>query len=501
MSRKKKFILNSCSGLFKQLITFICGFVMTKAILSYYGSSLNGLVASITQFLGFIGFLELGIGPVIQSNLYKPLAEKDEDQISRIVKASNRFFNTIGCIFIGYIIVLCVIFPVYINSDYDYMFTASLILIISISTIAQYFFGMTYELLLNADQKGYIQVTIQWITLLINTVLCIILMKLGVSIRGVKLLTTLIYVVRPILLLIYVKKHYKIDRRIKLEEEPIKQKWNGFAQHIAAVICDNTDVAVLTIFSSLSNVSIYTVYYSVVYGVTQIIMTAVNGLEAMWGNMIANKEWDVLSKSFSFTEWIIHNIVLFVFTVTGLLITPFIMVYTNGINDANYYQPLFGGLLVLAYAIQCLRIPYFRVIKAAGHYRQTQNGAFISTGLNIVVSIAMVSKFGLMGVAVGTIVALLFHTLYFVNYLRTNILKRTMKYFWKSILSDLVIVVLSYMVSNIVPLKATTYLEWILLAIVISVIVLLVSIGTNCLMNMNNMRKAYYSIINKLRRS
>ena len=230
-------------------------------------------------------------------------------------------------------------------------------------------------------------------------------------------------------------------------------------------------------------------------------MTAVNGLEAMWGNMIANKEWDVLSKSFSFTEWIIHNIVLFVFTVTGLLITPFIMVYTNGINDANYYQPLFGGLLVLAYAIQCLRIPYFRVIKAAGHYRQTQNGAFISTGLNIVVSIAMVSKFGLMGVAVGTIVALLFHTLYFVNYLRTNILKRTMKYFWKNILSDLVIVVLSYMVSNIVPLKATTYLEWILLAIVISVIVLLVSIGTNCLMNMNNMRKAYYSIINKLRRS
>ena len=307
--------------------------------------------------------------------------------------------------------------------------------------------------------------------------------------------------VRPILLLIYVKRHYKIDRRIKLEEEPIKQKWNGFAQHIAAVICDNTDVAVLTVFSSLSNVSIYTVYYSVVYGVTQIIMTAVNGLEAMWGNMIANKEWDVLSKSFSFTEWIIHNIVLFVFTVTGLLITPFIMVYTNGINDANYYQPLFGGLLVLAYAIQCLRIPYFRVIKAAGHYRQTQNGAFISTGLNIVVSVAMVSRFGLMGVAVGTIVALLFHTLYFVNYLRTNILKRTMKYFWKNILSDLVIVVLSYMGSNIVPLKATTYLEWILLAIVISVIVLLVSIVTNCLMNMNNMRKAYYSITNKLRRS
>ena len=91
MSRKKKFILNSCSGLFKQLITLICGFVMTKAILSYYGSSLNGLVASITQFLGFIGFLELGIGPVIQSNLYKPLAKKNEDQISRIVKASNNF--------------------------------------------------------------------------------------------------------------------------------------------------------------------------------------------------------------------------------------------------------------------------------------------------------------------------------------------------------------------------------------------------------------------------
>ena len=499
MNRKKKFLLNSFSGLFKQLVTLICGFVMTKAILMFYGSSINGLVASITQFLGFISFLEMGIGPVIQSNLYKPLAQNDTIQISKIVKSSEKFFRRIAYIFVVYIIILCFVFPRVINSDYTFLFTASLVLIISISSLAQYYFGMTYQLLLNADQKGYVQITLQWITLLVNTGLCILLMNFGVSIHVVRLVTAAIYVFRPLFLCLYVRKHYSIDKQITYDVDPIKQKWNGFAQHLSAVVVDNTDVAVLTVMSSLKNVSVYTVYYSVVYGITQVIMTTVNGLEAMWGNMLANEEWDTLRESFSFTEWLVHTMVTVIFVAAGLLITPFVLVYTSGVTDANYNQPLFGALLIAAFAMQCYRVPYFRIIKAAGHYKETQNGAFITMGLNIIISILFVKKFGLIGVAIGTLVALIFHTCYFAVYLTKQILQRKITYFLKHLFVDAVIAIISVLLVELYIGTADGYLTWIIMAIKVTASVAGVSLIGNLIFYNKQLRKLSGMLIKRLK--
>ena len=47
-------------------------------MLTYFGSEVNGLVTSMTRFLSVITFLELGIGPVIQSNLYNKAKKRKE---------------------------------------------------------------------------------------------------------------------------------------------------------------------------------------------------------------------------------------------------------------------------------------------------------------------------------------------------------------------------------------------------------------------------------------
>ena len=99
MNRRNKLYLNTITALFNQVVVLICGFILPKYILSYFGSDINGLVTSITRFLSVIAFLELGIGPVIQSNLYKPLADKDTDTISKIVVSAERFYRRIAYIF------------------------------------------------------------------------------------------------------------------------------------------------------------------------------------------------------------------------------------------------------------------------------------------------------------------------------------------------------------------------------------------------------------------
>lgn len=481
MSRKQKLILNTLTGVLKQVVTVICGFILPRYMLLYYGSATNGLISSISNFLGFISLLDMGVGAVIQANLYKPLADKDSGTISQIVKSSARFFRRLAYIFIGYIVLLCFLFLILFKSKYDSWFTISLLIIVSISTLAQYLFGMTYQLLLNADQKSYVPLLLQIFTILANTIFAVVLMKLGMSVHIVKLMTAVVYVLRPLLQMVYVHKHYNIDKTVKVVGEPIKQKWNGFSQHFAAVVCQNIDIVVLTVFSTLEEVSIYSVYYSVTSGVQQIIMTAATGLEALFGNMIARGEKDKLSRTFISVEWAIHTVVTFVFTVAAVTIVPFISVYTQGINDANYIALAFATLLVIAYALQCLRIPYFRIIKAAGHFKQTQNGAYISACLNIVITVGLVFNFGLVGAAIGTLVAMLYHTGYFVWYLSKNILYRPINYFLQYLALDALTALLSYLLTKGFQFNVSTYFEWVRLAVSDSLIVFAASVLVNLL--------------------
>ena len=497
MSRKQKFLLNTGAGIIKQLVTVICGFILPRFFLVYYGSSVNGLVASITNFLSFIALLDMGVGAVIQSNLYKPLADRDNIQISKILKSSERFFRRLAYIFIAYIVVLCFLFPVAINRDYDALFTISLIIIISISTLAQYLFGMTYQLLLNSDQKAYVPLFMQIATVILNTILAIIMMKAGFSIHIVKLMTAIVYVLRPIGQMIYVRQRYTIDKKVELIGEPIKQKWNGFSQHLAAVVCQNIDVVVLTLFSSLENVSIYSVYFNVTNGVEQIILTAATGLESLFGNMIAKNEKEQLAKTFNSIEWIVHFGVTVIFTIAAISIVPFVTVYTRGITDADYIAPLFSIILVTAYGVQCLRVPYFRIIKAAGHFKQTQNGAYISAILNIIITVSLVFKFGLIGAASGTLVAMLYHTCYFVWYLRKNILERSVVFFIKYIITDFIIAFITFFASRWIHFTSLSYGSWIIFALKISFITLLIGTTINVLFYRRQIKETFSLIKRK----
>lgn len=79
-----------------QLVTIVSSFIIPIYIIGTFGSNVNGVIVSITQFLSYITLLESGVGGVVRAALYKPLANKDVIQISRIIKASEKFFKVIA---------------------------------------------------------------------------------------------------------------------------------------------------------------------------------------------------------------------------------------------------------------------------------------------------------------------------------------------------------------------------------------------------------------------
>ena len=61
MGRTKAFFYNAVSTAALQAITMIVGFILPKVVLNVYGSEINGLVSSITQFISYFNLVEARI--------------------------------------------------------------------------------------------------------------------------------------------------------------------------------------------------------------------------------------------------------------------------------------------------------------------------------------------------------------------------------------------------------------------------------------------------------
>lgn len=473
---KKKLILNTVSSLLLQIVTVLCGLITPRLFLNHYGSDVNGLVQSVTQFLGIVTMLEMGVGQVIQSALYKPLAKNDNHTLSCVVASGNKFFKRIAYILFIYLIFLTVVYPFSVIEKFDWLYTAALILAIGIGSFAQYYFGIIDKILLSADQRGYIQYFSQIVALLLNTILSVVFILAGFPVQVVKLTASIVFLLRPFIVRIYIKKHYNINKKVVYEDEPVKQKWNGVAQHISAFVLNGTDNIVLTFFSTLANVSIYSVYHLVVYGVHQLYQSATAGLHSLFGDLWAKQEVARLNRVFGAIELALHFSTVFLFTCTGILIIPFIQVYTDGITDANYIQPLFAVLIVLAHAFQCIKTTYNIPILAAGHYKQTQKCHIISAILNAVISITTVYFFGLVGVAIGTMVAMGYQLVWMAYYNSKHLLKWPFTTFLKQILIDILTVFAVLFATSWIKLDAISYFAWFIMALKVAFVALAIVI-------------------------
>lgn len=251
------------------------------------------------------------------------------------------------------------------------------------------------------------------------------------------------------------------------------------AQHFAAYVLGGTDNIVLTFFSTLANVSIYSVYNIVIIGVKNALLSMTNGFQSLIGEMLAKKETKKLNSFFGYVEWILHTGTTLIFGCTGVLLVNFIRVYTNGINDADYIQPLFAVLITIANAGHCLRLPYNILILAAGHYKQTQSNYIVAMILNIVISIATVKIWGLVGVSIGTLVAMAYQTVWMARYDSKNIICWPFKNFVKQCGVDAITVIVASFATFKIPMLSVSYVSWFLLAIEVFAVWLVIAILIN----------------------
>ena len=477
--RTKKAMRNIVSSMIYQIISIICGLIAPRLILSTFGSTYNGVVSSASQLLSMVSILTLGIAGATRVALYKTLAAKDILGTSRIMKSNKRYMRKVAIALLVYAVALMFIYPFISHNDLNRNDVALLIGIVSLSSIAEYFFGISNATLLSADQSSYISNGINILARIANTIAIFLLVKSGASVFIVYLVSSLVFFASPAILNVIVNRKYKLINNCKPDDGALKQRGAVAFHSVANIVHNNTDLVLLTLFTDAKLISVYTVYYLVVGKIKQLMTIFTNGMEGAFGDMWAKEEYDSFNRNFETYEYSLYTFAAIVFSCVGVLLLPFISRYTASVTDIDYIRPTFAVLITVTEGLFCIRHPYLTIVQATGNYEATKMGALMEAIVNIIVSIALIQIIGINGVIVGTLVANIMRTTQFAVFSSRYILHRSIKAVVRRLLWLIIDVVIVLLLSFLIINKLTFSMDWVgwlMEAVVVFIIASIVTI-------------------------
>lgn len=473
--RSKQAMKNMIANVFLQIVIFTSGIILPRFFMEAYGSGVNGMITSVNQFLAYLGLAEAGVGTASVVALYSPLACDDKEEVNSILSATRKFYNRSGVLFLVLVLVLAFFYPILISRQLDSGMVRGMVLVLASSTLVDYFFLGKYRVLLTANQEGYVVAIIQSIGTVVNIIVSILLIYHHTPVILVKAVATGVYMLRLILVRIYVRKRYPhLNFKAAPKPEALPQRGAALLHQVVGVIVNNTDVVLLTILigqNSLLEVSVYGVYNLVATAVNMFMTSFTNGLTAGFGEVISKGEDETLEKSYASYEYVYMIVLAIVVICMGALILPFVSIYTKNMSDVSYVRPVVGFLFTVIVFLQNLRIPGLTIICAAGHYKETRYQAIAEAVINIVVSILLIGKLGISGVLIGTICSYGYRSfdviLYNSKYLVRNSRKKTMSRFLRNFVLIILLLMLSW---RLVPQNLTSFIMWFIYAIILGLL-------------------------------
>lgn len=423
---KHKGIKNILSGFIGQLITIALGIIIPRLVLLNLGSEANGLLSTVSQIYTYFALLEAGVGNAALQVLYGPIGSNNTEQSNRILAAMQHYYRRTGFVYLAGVLIVGFVFPIVVHSSFSYQTVFLVTILGGLGGVVRYFTQAKYLMLIKADGRNYAETNISTIINVLISVTKIILLCAGCNVIviqamyfGYSVLTSFVYVA-------YVRRSYSwLNLRVAPDLQALSKRNSAFLHQISAMIFNSTDMMILSIFESLKIVSVYGLY-TLLFNMASTAVGTINGsIQYCLGQTYCNKQHEKYLCMHDAFE--IYNMALVssLYCIVGIFILPFLKLYTAGVQDINYIDPILPHLFIAVYLLDNGRESSNMVIKFAGHFKQTQWHSVLEAAINVGVSLAGVYFCGIYGVLIGTIAALLYRTNDMIIYANKKILNRS----------------------------------------------------------------------------
>lgn len=501
MNRTQKFLYNSISTAFQQVVIMIAGFITPRIMLYSYGSEINGLTSSINQFIVYFSLVEAGIAGAAIYALYKPLADNNYKEINAIVSATKGFYMLSGYIFSVLTICLAIIYPIFIKtSKLTLLNVGLLVLILGVSGALDFFTMAKYRVLLSADQKIYVISLVSTISTIVKTIIIVILARYRFNINILFSVSLLSVFIRSFIFRVYVNSKYKyIDYNEKPNNAALNKRWDAFYLQILVSVQTGVPIVLATIFTNLKMVSVYSIFNMVIGGINGVLGIFVSGLSASFGDVIARKEQITLQKTYKEFEFIYYSILCLIYSITFVTIMPFIRIYTKGITDMNYNLPLIGFLFVINGLLYNLKTPQGMLVISAGLFKETRMQTTVQAIIIILFGIILAPFMGLYGILIGSIISNLYRDIDLLIFIPHNVTKLRVR---ESLLRMIRLIVSSIIICLpfiLIKYNPTNYIEWVIFSFIVGTYSLLILIVVSIIFERKEIKNISKRILNMRR--
>jgi O-antigen/teichoic acid export membrane protein len=466
--RSKKSAINTITALIMQIVIMVVGLILPRLYLKAYGSEVNGLVTSITQFISCFMLVEAGLSSAGINALFKPLSQSDFDATNKVLKAIKKFYLNVGYIFTGLVFGLALLYPLFVSvQGFNYFGILVLVFVLGLSGVIDFFTLSKYRCLLTADEKYYVVANATTISYLVNLVVVVLGVKLGLSITYVRILALSLYLLRSIIINVYVKKKYKyLSNKVEADNFALNKRFDATILQILGVVQNSLPIVLLTIFTSLETVSVYSIYNLVASSILSLLMATTNGVSATFGKIIASKDEDGLKSMFRVYETLFLTVTAIIYSCMMIMYIPFVKLYTLGITDVSYVYPITALLFVICGLTYNIKTPSGVLIGAAGVYKETKLATIIQTVIAVVLSLALVPFMGINGVLIGLIVSNVYRDIDLIIFMSKNVTKISCFESFKRAFICILICVISCLPLIKFEVVTNGVLEWILYAVI-----------------------------------
>ncbi len=472
--KMKNGVMSAWFGIIQQLLTLSFGLIVPRLFIQTFGSEINGMLSSLGNLYSYLALVEAGVGTVAIQALYGPVGRDDKKDINAIMAATANYYNKAGLVYLIGVIAVSVIYPLTVNTSLPFSMIFTVSMLSGAGGVINFLVFGKYLVLFQAEGKKYLMSIVTMISYVASNLMKIVLLVNGFDVVAIHVGYFIISICQMLFYFYYIKSRYKwLDFKVKQNKEALSQSNAVFVQQIMWMICNNTDIFVLTyVAGDLKAVSVYTVYLMIYSTVEKLFSTFFGSFHYLLGQKYNNDR-----EGYMFFHRIYENISMtgsfMLYTIAFLLTTPFMKIYTAGITDIAYVDAYLPFLFAFMHLLSSSREASSRVINFAGHFKQMQWRAILESVINIVASVVLVLLFGIYGVLLGTIIAYLYRTNDIIIYANRHILKRSCWHTYKIWLENVVAFAGIFIISLFVDLTADNFIGLILKAIPCGIIVCL----------------------------
>lgn len=405
----KKLAHGSMLGVVNHLATIVVALFLMPFVVFSLGDRMYGFWTLASAFIGYYGLLDFGLSSAVGRYIARAIGAGDKEECNRIVNSAFFIYSCMGLVVLVITVLLASVAFLFFSEPVEASLFRKVILVLGVN-FAINFPIKVYKGIIEANLKFEIMNFIKFITLILRTSLFVIVLINGYKILSLAVVT-LIACLPEYILSVYFARKILPDIAINMS------KWNrattkslfSYSSHtfiirMADEMRFNIDALVISAFIGLSAVTHYRVASTLVQHFMVLMVTITGVLLPFFSKLDGEEDTEKIKETLFFSTKI--SVIISSFVGFGLIGwgKPFIERWM-GPQYLDAYPCLV--VLVVGSVFDLWQTPTISLLYGIAKHKFYSLSNTLEAVCNLLLSLLLVRRFGILGVAIGTFIPML----------------------------------------------------------------------------------------------